>query len=149
MPPYAQFLARPTPRGMIQIFTGLLSAIPKGWVLADGLNGSPDLKDRFVKGIATPLTNPGLLGGANTVTLVSATVASHDHTIVSYSHTHRVTGSSSAGGSGGYKRRNSAISSTKSTDPRDPPEQNFQSSGGGGAHENKPPYYEVAFIFKT
>ena len=150
MPAFAQFLARPTPRGMIEIWTGLIADIPKGWILADGTDGSPDMSDRFVRGIATPTTEPGTdVGGENEVTLVSGEIANHNHTIVSYSHTHRVTGSSSAGGSGGYKRRNSEQEDDKQTNLRDPPNSNFVSEGGSGAHENKPPFFEVAYIYKT
>jgi len=149
MPPFAQFLARPTPRGMIQIFTGLLANIPRGWILADGNDGSPDMTDRFVKGTPTPTTEPGTVGGENDVTLVEATNASHNHTLVPYSHTHRVTGSSSAGGSGGYKRRASEQEDDFETNLRDPPNSNFLTEGGGNPHENKPPFFEVAYIYKT
>jgi hypothetical protein len=32
-------------QGAIILYTGLVSAIPAGWVLANGLNGAPDLTD--------------------------------------------------------------------------------------------------------
>jgi microcystin-dependent protein len=135
---------------MIQIWSGLIADIPKGWILSDGTDGSPDMSDRFVRGILNPTTEPGTeIGGENEVTLVSGEIASHNHTLVSYSHTHRVTGSSSAGGSGGYKRALKDKSDDFKTNNRDPPNSNFQPTGGSGSHENKPPFYEVAFIFKT
>jgi len=38
------------PVGCICIWHGTIITIPAGWVLCDGLNGTPDLKDKFVFG---------------------------------------------------------------------------------------------------
>jgi hypothetical protein len=53
------------PIGVIVMWGGLISAIPSGWALCNGLNGTPDLRDRFVKGAANG-ANPGTTGGAAT-----------------------------------------------------------------------------------
>lgn len=58
------------PAGIIVMWGGLVSAIPTGWALCDGANGTPDLRDRFVKGAAAG-QNPGATGGA----------ATHGHTV--------------------------------------------------------------------
>lgn len=58
------------PAGIIAMWGGLVSAIPSGWVLCNGANGTPDLRDRFVKGAANG-QNPGATGGA----------ATHGHTV--------------------------------------------------------------------
>ena len=50
------------PAGAILMWHGLLSAIPAGWVLCDGANGTPDLRDKFVKGTSAG-QNPGNTGG--------------------------------------------------------------------------------------
>ena len=36
--------------GMIIMWSGLLGNIPKGWSVCDGSNGTPDLRNRFVRG---------------------------------------------------------------------------------------------------
>ncbi len=36
--------------GMIMIWSGAISAIPSGWVLCDGNNSTPDLREKFVIG---------------------------------------------------------------------------------------------------
>ena len=53
--------------GMILLWSGAASAIPSGWVLCDGNNSTPDLRNRFVVGANTSTgdtTYPGLSVGA-------------------------------------------------------------------------------------
>ncbi len=38
------------PTGLISMWAGLIAAIPSGWALCDGTNGTPDLRDKFVVG---------------------------------------------------------------------------------------------------
>lgn len=63
------------PRGTIVAFHG--NSIPSGWVLCDGLNGTPNLIDRFIMG-ANHITN-GRTGGSDTVTLAEINMPIHDH----------------------------------------------------------------------
>lgn len=55
------------PSGAIVMWSGLLAAIPTGWLLCDGANGTPDLSDKFIRGLL-PGEEPGATGGANTHT---------------------------------------------------------------------------------
>src|SRR5512139_3019092 len=55
------------PAGVIVMWGGLLAAIPAGWALCDGANGTPDLRSVFIKGAAAG-ANPGATGGATTHT---------------------------------------------------------------------------------
>lgn len=45
------------PMGTIAMWSGPANAIPEGWFLCDGTNGTPDLRDRFVRG-ADPKGDP-------------------------------------------------------------------------------------------
>ena len=73
------------------MWSGTLAAIPSGWNLCDGTNGTPDLRDRFIKG-AGAAENPGATGGSAThshgvgtfATSAHAGAAVDDHP----SHTH-------------------------------------------------------------
>jgi hypothetical protein len=38
------------PRGMVLMWSGPATAVPAGWTLCNGQNGSPDLQDRFILG---------------------------------------------------------------------------------------------------
>ena len=51
------------PAGLIVMWGGLIANIPSGWALCNGQNGTPDLRDRFIKGASS---EPGGTGGAAT-----------------------------------------------------------------------------------
>lgn len=88
------------PAGVIAMWAGLVVNIPAGWALCNGLNGTPDLTDRFIKGGLVA----GLTGGAAThghddhaaLTHSGATVGAHS-TISA--HTGTAVGTSAAGSS--------------------------------------------------
>ena len=76
--------------GMIIIWSGSTANIPTGFVLCDGQNSTPDLRNRFVVGAGSNY-NPSDTGGADSVTLTTAQLASHSHgdgTLVVNNHTH-------------------------------------------------------------
>lgn len=56
------------PTGLIVMWGGLVANIPSGWLLCNGTNGTPDLRDRFIKGATA---EAGGTGGA----------ATHGHTM--------------------------------------------------------------------
>ena len=68
--------------GMIILWYGDTSNIPGGWVLCNGQNSTPDLRDRFVIGAGNNFT-AGSTGGSNSVTLSEANLPSHRHFVVS------------------------------------------------------------------
>ena len=51
------------PSGTIVMWSGELSTIPSGWVLCDGSNGTPDLRDVFLYGWGTEAV--GVTGGSD------------------------------------------------------------------------------------
>ena len=62
--------------GMILLWSGAANAIPTGWVLCDGNNSTPDLRDKFVVGASNstgdttyPGLSPNATGGAATDTV--------------------------------------------------------------------------------
>ena len=69
------------------MWSGAANAIPTGWVLCNGANGTPDLRDRFVVGAGSGYSVDNTGGSAN------ATLVSHSHTV--NNHTHSFSGSSS------------------------------------------------------
>ncbi|AAQ54999.1 phage tail fiber protein [Burkholderia phage Bcep22] len=80
--------------GDIKVWRGAIADIPTvhgpGWQLADGTNGTADLRDRFIVGAGTSYA-PTNTGGAATVTLTAAQMPAHNHTVTDPGHTHTVT----------------------------------------------------------
>ena len=67
--------------GMIVIWNGAANAIPTGWALCDGNNGTPNLVAKFIIGAAgSGSYQPGYTGGEATKTLGTANLPSHTHT---------------------------------------------------------------------
>lgn len=91
------------PIGGIIMWSGAVSAIPPGWALCDGTNGTPNLRDRFVVGAGSTY-NVGATGGASTVALTAGQLPGHTHAAGGLTaasggaHTHTVSGSAATGG---------------------------------------------------
>lgn len=89
------------PVNLIIMWSGTEANIPAGWQLCNGVNGSPDLRDRFVVG-AGYLYNVGNTFGAASVTLTSDNMPSHTHsnsgTGADSAHTHTIGGNTGDGG---------------------------------------------------
>ena len=81
------------PQGGIIMWSGSVASIPTGWLLCDGTNGTPDLRNRFIVG-AGDTHAPGATGGEDSTTLAEANLPSHTHSFSattsgqSVDHTH-------------------------------------------------------------
>lgn len=113
-------------QGMIMMWSGDIGTIPAGWVLCDGTNGTPDLRNRFMVGAGDEY-NPDDIGGEKEHALTSDENGLHSHS------------SGAASANGGQYLTGSAPIAIGDTG----------SSGLGDPHENRPPYYALAFIMKT
>ena len=120
------------PSGLIAMWSGTIASIPSGWVICDGNNSTPNLLARFIRQVATAGTNPGSTGGADTVALTIAQLASHSHFLANTS------------GPGGSPHHDSYVLTRKI-----PNTLATNSVGSGSAHQNMPAYYSLAFIMKT
>ena len=78
------------PTGIIVMWSGATNAVPTGWALCNGQNGTPDLRDRFIVGAGSSY-GVGNLGGNDNVTLTENNLPQHTHTTSSSgAHTHFV-----------------------------------------------------------
>lgn len=151
------------PAGGIILWSGSTASIPSGWVLCNGSNSTPDLRDRFVVGAGSSYA-VNATGGASSVTLATSQIPAHNHSASSSSsttindsgHSHSISAlrpsesgntiSTSTGGTAVTASTNSAttgITASTSTST------SIGNTGGGGSHENRPPYYALAYIMKT
>jgi microcystin-dependent protein len=140
------------PAGVIVMWSGSIASIPVGWLLCDGTNGTPNLRDRFVVGAGSTYA-VNATGGANTVTLTTAQIPSHTHTatVNDPGHSHNILLGGSSGGD--LNTGGASIPLATSTTAISPSGTNISvsigSTGGGGSHENRPPYFALAFIMKS
>lgn len=125
------------PTGGIIIWSGAANAVPDGWALCDGNNGTPDLRDKFVLCAGTSHA-VGSTGGSEEVTLTVEQMPEHKH----IKQADDVLSRSGGGTSGGYIRDTSATGffvTVRATNV---------SVGGSQPHSNMPPYYTLAYIMK-
>jgi len=108
--------------GMIIIWSGAEIAIPSGFVLCDGNNGTPNLKDQFVVG-----------AGATYAVGASAGNATHGHSASQSSHYHSLDSGDMVAEGGDMG---------DSTDSKAPTVTIVGAS-------NLPPYYALCYIMKT
>jgi len=137
------------PSGCILIWSGSTGSIPSGYVICDGSNGTPDLRNSFVLGAGNAYS-VGQTGGST-----DAIVVSHTHTATSVvtdpGHQHNF-----AVGYGAQSGANVCVAATNI--------QNYnvntgftgitvattnQTAGTSGTNANMPPYYALAYIQKT
>jgi hypothetical protein len=138
------------PAGMIMIWSGSVGSIPSGWVLCNGSNSTPDLRDKFVIGAGSTYAVNGTGGSANAV------VVSHTHTatVTDPGHTHSLTawhGAASPGQGGGADSGQRLSSNTAVTSASNTTSITVANSteGVSGNNANLPPYYALCYIMKT
>ena len=90
------------PAGIISLWSGSVASIPSGWVICNGSNGTPDLRDRFVVGAGSSYA-VGDLGGSNAITLTEANLPGHTHAVSGSTasdgaHTHNLSANTGASG---------------------------------------------------
>ena len=138
--------------GMIILWYGNTGNVPTGFVLCDGNNGTPDLRDRFVIGAGNSF-NAGDTGGNNSLTLTEANLPSHRHFVVSNDL-------------GGQNRTNSNVSANNqvrkgtgagnlyesynlASTGSDAASGRSSAVGSGTPIDNKPAYHALCYIMKT
>ncbi len=162
------------PSGVILMWSGSIGTIPNGWVICDGTNSTPDLRDRFIVGAGTTYTVNDT-GGSATVTLTAAQsgVPAHTHGpgslggttgIENANHTHDIAGLPSVtygdyadgvdsaaalvNGTVGTTSAESATHGHNFTVTTGDTAANSTASAAS-SHENRPPYYALAYIMKS
>ena len=158
--------------GMIILWSGTIASIPTGFVLCDGQNNTPDLRDKFIigarednSGVAKSNIEGSLTqsGGSK-----DAIIVSHDHTVNhnhgfttgsdgAHSHSYtRFSGTARVDNDETHQRLNGSTSDTTgsagshshsgTTNNSNP---TTSSSGSSSSNANLPPYFALAYIMKT
>ena len=162
IPPYYEmaFIQKETndaiiPTGLIVMWAGNIDSIPADWELCNGSNGTPDLRDKFIRG-ALQGEDPGTSGGNLTHNHTYTDIPTHSHSIATGgdSHIHdnargtntdisylilAPTAYSSTSGNTNY------ASVPHTHDISDVGVENSTTQDT----DNLPPYFKVAFIMNT
>lgn len=139
--------------GMIMLWSGASNNIPSGWLLCDGTNSTPDLRNRFVVGAGSTYA-VGATGGSADAIVVSHT---HTATVTDSGHTHNLKGGFGSvtdfvGGSGqdygvgigsDLGTEYQVVSNTTGITVSN------STTGSSGTNANLPPYYALCYIMKA
>ena len=139
------------PTGFIGMWSGSADAIPSGWWLCNGENGTPDLRNRFIIG-AGGSHAAGSTGGnaSQTVTLSGQTGATTLTVEQMPSHAHSINGQSSKGtmSGGGSDYVPTTYNPTLVTTATGGSQPHAHSLTGTADVSILPPYYALCFIMK-
>lgn len=148
------------PVGGIILWSGSITAIPAGWALCNGSNGTPNLRDRFIVG-AGAIYDVGITGGSQSRYLTVGNLPSHSHTGTTSSggsHFHGINGelmqkdgtstkTVAALDTGSDVNHGTYLKYTNSSGTHS---HSFttSSTGYGSSVDIRPPYYALAYIMK-
>ena len=155
------------PIGGIIMWIGNISGIPAGWDLCNGVDGRPDLRNKFVVGGGgTYALNS--TGGETFVSVSVDQMPSHNHTGTTStdgSHRHYVARHQEENGGSNslaydsqknsedqyvlQRHSSTANKWNTSNDGEHTHSLNVNNGGDSQAHENRPPYYVVTYIIRT
>jgi hypothetical protein len=144
------------PTGVILLWSGSLGSIPSGYVICDGTNSTPDLRDRFVIGAGSTYAVAATGGSADAITVThthTATVTDpgHSHTFLqmdSYSGFFNPTALNMIPGGNTIVGTHTSASTILNTNTTGVTVAN-SNTGTSGTGANLPPYYALAYIMKT
>jgi hypothetical protein len=138
------------PSGCIILWSGAIGSIPSGYVICDGNNGTPDLRNKFVVGAGNTYSVNQTGGSADSI------VVSHTHTATSVvtdpGHVHGLYAAQgdAVGGSGANAAyRGTPGANTSSAVTGITVATTNASTGVSATNANLPPYYALAYIMKT
>lgn len=133
--------ANSVPSGAILLWSGSVASIPTGFVICDGTNSTPDLRNRFVVGAGSTYAVDATGGSADAV------VVSHTHTVTDPGHNHSVPNSGSQNNS--FDSGTTVGNDVTGTSGTATTGISIASAGESGTNKNLPPYYALAYIMKT
>lgn len=154
--------------GIILIWSGIIASIPADWDLCDGGGARPDLREKFLRGINSDVTEPGDTGGflthlhtlgaggVHTHTCDNASGHLHNMSTTDWTHNHN-TGTEASYNEYDYPERQTdggADHNHSVLDPRGIHDHDPMGNGGSHTHtieakSSLPAYRDVLYIYST
>jgi len=135
------------PSGAIILWSGSIGSIPSGYVLCDGTNSTPDLRDRFVVAAGNNYSVGQTGGSADSI------VVSHTHTATSVvtdpGHLHNSIFATASGSNPGVLNNASSSGNTSTATTGITVATTNASTGVSGTGANNPLFYALAYIMKS
>ncbi|MFX1567006.1 MAG: hypothetical protein ACFFCV_01415 [Promethearchaeota archaeon] len=162
LPPYYElaFIEKETsdpsvPIGLIVMWAGSIEDLPTGWIICNGSDGTPDLRDKFIQGVSSG-EDPGSSGGSLTHNHTYTDIPIHSHSLSSegFSHTHDYDMSAFFGTFVYPGGAQSFFTDTYHTYDANVPHNHTMNEAGitectTQNSNHLPPYYKLAFIMNT
>jgi microcystin-dependent protein len=135
---------------MIIMWSGSQASIPSGWLLCNGLNGTPNLIDRFIIGAGNNYA-VGATGGSKDATLVSHTHTATSTAAGAHSHNYTRTDYSTSATDYQFAGSYSLSQTTQATSAVGDHNHtiSIDTVGSSATNANLPPYYALCFIMKA
>ena len=147
------------PTGVILIWSGSTGSIPSGFVLCDGTNGTPDLRNSFIIGAGNSYTVSQTGGSADAIVVSHTHTASSSVTDPGHGHAIAIGAYDGAGNHPDHQTSgvagNPFIVDSYNTAYVVPGPTGISvsttnnSTGTSGSGANLPPYYALAYIMKS
>lgn len=140
------------PSGMILLWSGSIGSIPAGYLLCDGTNSTPDLRNRFIVGAGSTYSVNQTGGSADSIVVSHTHTATSTSTVTDPGHFHTIPTAIDvvgAGGNQGYRGGTTTNTSTASTGITVATTTTNATSGTSGTGANLPPYYALCYIMKS
>ena len=133
------------PSGGIIMWSGSIASIPSGWLLCDGTNSTPNLRDKFVVGAGSTYAVAATGGSADAI------VVSHTHTatVTDPGHAHGIPAATGSAGSSYFAKGDNSIGTQSVNSASTGISVSNASAGASGTGANLPPYYALAYIMKS
>ena len=141
------------PSGGIILWSGASNAIPSGWYLCNGSNGTPDLTNRFIVGAGSGYSVGNIGGSAN------ATLVSHSHSVSgttgndTHSHSYIDQYVVINNGYRPWPASNNDCAQRNINTGGDTHSHSFSANtntqGSSATNANLPPYYALCYIMKS
>jgi hypothetical protein len=147
------------PTGMILLWSGSIGSIPTGYLLCDGTNSTPDLRDRFIIGAGNTYSVNQTGGTADAIVVSHSHTATSTSTVTDPGHAHPTLPSASGqrgtdlGGvatlTSGSEKGSENPTGSATTSITVATSTTTATAGTSGTGQNLPPYFALCYIMKS